>query len=82
MADSRSPHPQPLVFRNAWLDARLKAREASLTDGAERGWVHTVLLAWQRHYLPRLTKRPTDLKFLKRNASLLQPSRPPNKRAR
>ena len=38
------------VFRQAQLNIRLAGRDATLVDGAERTWVHTVLLAWQRHY--------------------------------
>ncbi|MBI4356011.1 MAG: helix-turn-helix transcriptional regulator [Candidatus Omnitrophica bacterium] len=38
------------VFRQARLNAWLAARDAALTDGVERGWVHAVWLAWQRHY--------------------------------
>ena len=38
------------VFRSRRLNARLADRDAALEDGSERTWVHTVLLAWQRHY--------------------------------
>ena len=38
------------VFRATTLNEKLTAREAGLADGSERGWVHVVLLAWQRHY--------------------------------
>ena len=38
------------VFRSARLNVRLADRDAALEDGADRTWVHTVLLAWQRHY--------------------------------
>ena len=41
------------VFRSARLNARLAARDAGLSDGAERAWVHAVALAWQRHYRGR-----------------------------
>jgi len=41
------------AFRRAGLQARLAAREARVVDGTELGWVHAVLLAWQRHYRPR-----------------------------
>jgi len=37
------------VFRNRVLAQRLAAREASVPDGTERGWVHAAMLAWQRH---------------------------------
>lgn len=45
--------PQPPLFRRHRAHALLEQRQRQLTDGAERGWVHTALLAWQRHYLPR-----------------------------
>ena len=32
------------------LSPLLDERMQSLPDGTERGWVHTTLLAWQRHY--------------------------------
>ena len=38
------------VFRSARLNARLAERDAALIDGTDRTWVHTVWLAWQRHY--------------------------------
>ena len=38
------------VFRQSHLNVRLAERDAALVDGAGRTWVHTVLLAWQRHY--------------------------------
>lgn len=41
------------VFRRSSLTVRLVGRDASLVDGAERTWVHAVLLAWQRHYRAR-----------------------------
>ena len=41
------------VFGRSELNARLAARDARLTDGTERTWVHVVLLAWQRHYRRR-----------------------------
>ena len=49
----RAPEGPPAVFRTKALNARLAAREAALVDGTERGWVHAVLLAWQRHYRAR-----------------------------
>ena len=49
--DSRAERP---VFRPASVNIRMGTRDAALVDGAERTWVHTVLLAWQRHYhVPR-----------------------------
>ena len=48
--DSSAEHP---MFRPSRLNARLAERDAALVDGAERTWVHTVLLAWQRHYRAR-----------------------------
>ena len=41
------------VFGRSALGARLAHRDAGLVDGAERTWVHTLLLAWQRHYRGR-----------------------------
>ena len=41
------------IFRSALLNVRLAARDAELADGTERGWVHAVALAWQRHYRVR-----------------------------
>ena len=41
------------LFRPARLNARLAARDAGLVDGTECTWVHTVVLAWQRHYRAR-----------------------------
>ena len=45
--DSSAERP---VFRPASVNARVRMRDAALIDGSERTWVHTVLLAWQRHY--------------------------------
>lgn len=41
------------VFRQARLNARLAARQMRLADGADRSWVHAVLLAWRQHYRRR-----------------------------
>lgn len=41
------------VFLHSHLNVRLAERDANLVDGTERTWVHTVLLAWQRHYRAR-----------------------------
>ncbi len=49
----RAAPSDPRVFRNSQLNALVLRRDASLTDGTERAWAHTVLLAWQRHYRPR-----------------------------
>lgn len=49
----RVPEGNPAVFRAKELNARLAARQAAVVDGTERGWVHTALLAWQRHYRAR-----------------------------
>ena len=32
------------------LNARLKERDLKTPDGAEKGWVHEMQLAWRRHY--------------------------------
>ena len=45
------------VFRDPALNSRLETLEAELVDGTECGWVHTVLLAWQRHYRPLTTRQ-------------------------
>ena len=42
--------PQRQVFGRAELNARLKERESRNVDGLEKGWVHSVHLAWLRHY--------------------------------
>jgi len=42
--------PQRPVFRHPALTHALEARDQGLVDGRECGWVHTALLAWQRHY--------------------------------
>ena len=48
------------LFRRPSLNVLLAARDTGFADGTERGWVHTVLLAWQRHYRlsPRQRTRP------------------------
>lgn len=38
------------VFSDSRARARLRAVEEGIADGAERGWVHAAMLAWQRHY--------------------------------
>ena len=43
-----APPTQPPLFRRPELNAALHAL-AQIPDGTERGWTHTVLLAWQRH---------------------------------
>ena len=37
-------------FRSKKLIRRIEERERDFPDGTERGWVHRVLWAWQRHY--------------------------------
>lgn len=41
--------PTVPLFRERALRDRLHAREDRLVEGTECGWVHRVLLAWQRH---------------------------------
>ncbi len=41
--------PEGPVFRNRLLQRRMEERDYGAPDGLERGWVHAVLLAWQRH---------------------------------
>ena len=41
---------KPFPFRDSETLRRLEEKDRSLPDGTERGWVHTALLAWQRHY--------------------------------
>ena len=53
-----TPHMETPLFRRPALLAQLEARQRALADGAERGWVHTVMLAWQRHYRHH-AKRPS-----------------------
>lgn len=43
----------PAPFRRRKLARKLVERDAGVPDGAERGWVHRALLAWQRHYQKR-----------------------------
>jgi hypothetical protein len=43
----------PAPFRRQKLIRKLAERDAGVPDGAERGWVHQALLAWQRHYQKR-----------------------------
>ena len=38
------------LFRRASLNQALERRDQRVSNGLECGWVHTVLLAWQRHY--------------------------------
>lgn len=38
------------LFRQRRLNRLLEARDLEAQDGLDRGWVHTVMLAWQRHY--------------------------------
>ncbi|MBI3088064.1 MAG: helix-turn-helix transcriptional regulator [Candidatus Omnitrophica bacterium] len=45
-----SEEPTGLLYRQPRIRERLCLREGAAPDGAERGWVHRVLLAWQRHY--------------------------------
>ncbi len=47
-----APAGQPL-FRHQRAQRGLTERDRGLLDGAERGWVHAVLLAWHRHYRAR-----------------------------
>lgn len=48
---------EALPFRNQKLIRQIEERERSFPDGTERGWVHNVLLAWQRHYkAPRVRR--------------------------
>ena len=63
----------PLFGARRLMD-RLRARELAVAEGAERGWVHAVVLAWQRHRLhsKRLADRPKDRVFLKRYRALLK----------
>gem|GEM_PF-2376034 len=39
------------LFRKAALNRKLSEREMTTVEGAEKGWVHAALLAWQRHHL-------------------------------
>ena len=38
------------VFRQRRLNVLLAKRDLGTPDGTEKGWVHAVQLAWQRHY--------------------------------
>jgi len=37
------------VYRDRALAKKLAERDEGTPDGVERGWVHAVMLAWQRH---------------------------------
>ena len=41
------------LFRQRQLNGRLAERDLGTPDGAEKGWVHDVQLAWRRHYRNR-----------------------------
>jgi len=43
------PDLEAPLFGSARLEARLLQREADAADGAEKGWVHAVRVAWCRH---------------------------------
>ena len=43
-----APPVTPPLFRRAAINEALRALD-QVPDGTERGWTHTVLLAWQRH---------------------------------
>lgn len=45
------------AFRNKEWVRRIEERERRLPDGTERGWVHHLLLAWQRHHKALRTRR-------------------------
>ena len=45
-----TPENEMPLFRNMRTLRRLQERIALTPDGTERGWVHTLLFAWQRHY--------------------------------
>ena len=55
LLETQEGSPAP-IFRQAWLSEHLSERDHRAIDGAEKGWVHAALLAWQRHYRGR---RPT-----------------------
>ena len=38
------------VFARSSLNQRLQERDLGASDGLEKAWVHSVTLAWQRHY--------------------------------
>ena len=38
------------IFARSALNQRVQALDLEAADGVEKGWVHTVMLAWQRHY--------------------------------
>ena len=49
--------PEAPVFRKASVERRLLERDRGVHDGAEKGWVPTALLAWQRYYGVRRRRR-------------------------
>lgn len=42
--------PAADLFRSRTLNRKLHKRDLGTPDGSEKGWVHTAMLAWQRHY--------------------------------
>ena len=42
------------VYRTPSVARKLAERELDAQDGADKGWVHTAMLAWQRHARFRL----------------------------
>ena len=52
-----APFDERPVFHRRDLQLRLMERDLGTPDGLEKGWVHTVLLAWQRHYRSVRRKR-------------------------
>lgn len=45
-----APEREPALFRWPELDRRILERSRAAASGADKGWVHATLLAWQRHY--------------------------------
>ncbi len=49
-ADLIQVEPPLQPFSSQRMLRLLQKKEASFPDGADRSWVHRVLLAWQKHY--------------------------------
>ena len=50
--------PEAPVFRKASLERRVRERIQEACDGTDKGWTHAVLLAWQRHYRSKGSRKP------------------------
>lgn len=68
------------VFRSRYLNAEVEARQRKLVEYTDCSWVHTAMLAWQRHYLATHPKYRQWV--LKRHVGLFKPPPSSQKRRR